>query len=95
MCLTTSKSVPITMPTPVREEESQSDETAGQLVPVDLSQQDVAVIIDALLQAEVTLPLIDARYRSMDKLRTIRAHQLSLANRLEDVMADVRAQLRA
>jgi hypothetical protein len=62
----------------------------GEMIHVDLSRADVALIIDALLQAEMTLPLIDRRYRSMKTVESLRAGQLSLANRLEDLMSGER-----
>lgn len=58
-----------------------------QPVRLDLTRSDLALIIDALLQAEMTLPLIDRRYRALKAIESLRAQQLSLANRLEDVLA--------
>lgn len=55
---------------------------------VELSRTEMAVIIGALLQAEATLPLIDARYGSLNYLESLRNQQLSLANRLEDILAE-------
>lgn len=58
-------------------------------VPVDLSKAEMALIIGALLQAERTLPLIDRRYVNLKSLEGLRTQQLSLANRLEDIIADL------
>lgn len=65
----------------------------GETIHVDLSKADVAVIIDALLQAEITLPLVDRRYRAMKAVDVLRKHQLTLANRLEDLMSATIAEL--
>lgn len=56
---------------------------------VELSRSELALVIGALLQAEATLPLIDGRYARMKCLAGLRRQQLSLADRLEDMMADV------
>ena len=53
-----------------------------------LSRTEIAVIIDALLQAEMTLPLIDERNRSLMPVQRLRALQLALADRLEDILAE-------
>jgi len=53
-----------------------------------LSRAEVVAIIDALLQAEMTLPLLDGRNRHLPHVQRIRSLQLSLANRLEDLLAD-------
>ena len=55
---------------------------------VELSRSELALVIGALLQAEATLPLIDGRYASLKCLEGLRRQQLSLADRLEDIMAD-------
>ena len=59
---------------------------------VDLTQIEMALIIDALLQAEMTLPLLDRRYRALKPIESLRFQQLSLANRLEDVLASINRQ---
>jgi hypothetical protein len=67
-----------------------SDRTAdmlGQSSQVDLTKVEMALIIDALLQAEITLPLLDRRHMGLKPIESLRLQQLSLANRLEDVMA--------
>lgn len=53
-----------------------------------LSRMEMSVLIDALLQAEMTLPLIDKRNLSLTPLDWIRSLQLALANRLEDLLAE-------
>jgi len=53
-----------------------------------LSRVEMAAVIDALLQAEITLPLVDKRNISLDRIERIRSLQLSLANRLEDLLAE-------
>lgn len=65
-------------------------EAIDQPVVVDLTPEEVALIIDALLQAEMTLPFLDTCYRAMDPIHALRAHQLALANRLEDLMTEAR-----
>ena len=62
----------------------------GAPVTLRLSRADVALVIDALLQAEMTLPLLDPRYRSMKSVDRLRARQLALADQLEDLIADER-----
>lgn len=59
----------------------------GQSSQVELTEVEIALIIDALLQAEMTLPLLDRRYMALKPIEILRDQQLSLANRLEDVMA--------
>lgn len=59
----------------------------GQSSPVDLTQVEMAIIIDALLRAEITLPLIDRRHMGLRPVESLRHQQLSLAHRLEDVIA--------
>lgn len=54
----------------------------------DLSRVEMAAVIDALLQAEITLPLIDARNLSIPHIERIRSLQLNLAHRLEDLLAE-------
>lgn len=66
---------------------SPSSDVLKHAIHLDLSKADVALIIDALLQAEMTLPLIDRRYRAMKAIEALRAKQLLLANRLEDLMS--------
>ena len=75
------------MPTRMNDSKGGADPLAAQ-IRLDLSRMDMALIIDALLQAEMTLPLIDRRYRALKAIESLRAQQLSLANRLEDLMAD-------
>lgn len=53
-----------------------------------LSKTEVVAIIDALLQAEMTLPLLDERNRSLKPVQRVRSLQLSLAHRLEDLLAE-------
>lgn len=55
---------------------------------IELSRTEMAVIIGALLQAEATLPMIDARYGGLNYLGSLRTQQLALANRLEDTLAE-------
>lgn len=57
------------------------------IVSVVIRRADVALIIDALLQAEMTLPLIDERYKTMKVIDSLRERQLVLANSLEDLLA--------
>ena len=64
-----------------------SSQSTTDAVRVTLSKADVALIIDALLQAEMTLPLIDRRYRAMKAIEALRVNQLQLADRLEDLMS--------
>lgn len=59
-----------------------------QTVSVSIERADIALIIDALLQAEMTLPLIDDRYKTMKVIDSLRERQLDLANSLEDLLAD-------
>lgn len=54
---------------------------------VDLTRADMALIIEALLQAEMTLPLLDQRFAALQPVESLRQQQLSLADRLEDIMA--------
>lgn len=53
-----------------------------------LSRREMVAIIDALLQAEMTLPLLDERNRALGPVQRLRTLQLSLANRLEDLLAE-------
>jgi len=64
----------------------------GQRSQVDLTQIEMALIIDALLQAEMTLPLLDQRYKTLKLIESLRFQQLSLANRLEAVLASINRQ---
>lgn len=64
----------------------------GRSSQVDLTDVEMALIIDALLQAEMTLPLLDRRYMALEPIKTLRDQQLSLANRLEDIMASVNSR---
>jgi hypothetical protein len=58
------------------------------IVSVAIGRADVALIIDALLQAEMTLPLIDERYKTMKVIDSLRERQMALANSLEDLLAE-------
>ncbi len=60
----------------------------SQTVSVSIERADIALIIDALLQAEMTLPLIDDRYKTMKVIDSLRERQLDLANSLEDLLAE-------
>lgn len=60
----------------------------NSIVFVAIDRADVALIIDALLQAEMTLPLIDCRYKTMKVIDSLRGRQLSLANSFEDLLAE-------
>lgn len=53
-----------------------------------LSRVEMAAVIDALLQAEITLPLVDARNLSLSRIERVRSLQLNLAHRLEDLLAE-------
>ncbi|WP_146255996.1 hypothetical protein [Aestuariivirga litoralis] len=53
-----------------------------------LSRVEMAAVIDALLQAEITLPLVDTRNLSLSRIEWVRSLQLSLAHRLEDLLAE-------
>lgn len=66
---------------------SHSDELLGSVLSVQLSKADIALVIDALLQAEMTLPLLDPRYREMRSVDHLRARQLALADHLEELLA--------
>ena len=63
----------------------------GSVCVVHLSQSDIALVIDALLQAEMTLPLLDPRYREMKAVDHLRARQLALANQFEELLANERS----
>lgn len=52
-----------------------------------LSKYEIVTIIDALLQAEMTLPLLDERNRSRAPVQRLQSMQLALAERLEDLLA--------
>lgn len=54
---------------------------------VSLDRAEVVLIIDALLQAEMTLPMIDRRHQSFGAMEGLRQRQLSLAERLEKALA--------
>jgi hypothetical protein len=58
------------------------------IVSVAIDRADIALIIDALLQAEMTLPLIDERHKTMRVIDSLRGRQLDLANSLEDLLAE-------
>ena len=60
-----------------------------QCFHVELTRMEMAVIIEALLQAEMTLPLLDRRYLALKPVESLRHQQLSLATRLEDSLAGV------
>ena len=63
----------------------------GAVCLVHLSQSDIALVIDALLQAEMTLPLLDPRYKDMRTVDHLRARQLALANQFEELLANERS----
>lgn len=63
-------------------------DASAQKFHVKLTRTEMALIIDALLQAEMTLPLLDRRYMALKPLKQLRFQQLTLANRLEDVLAE-------
>lgn len=75
------------MPLLVGDRDRNSDDAPGSVLAVHLDRSDIALIIDALLQAEMTLPLIDPRYRHMKAIDHLRARQLSLADQLEEMIA--------
>lgn len=54
---------------------------------ISLTIPEIAAVVDALLQAEITLPLIDERHRKLKSIGHLRCLQLSLVDRLEDVLA--------
>jgi len=58
------------------------------IASVVIDRADVDLIIDALLQAEMRLPLIDERYKTMKVIDSPPERQLVLANSLEDLLAD-------
>ena len=62
----------------------------AQPVAVPLTAPEIVAIVDALLQAERTLPLIDERHAALKSIGHLRCLQLSLADRLEDVMASAK-----
>jgi hypothetical protein len=53
-----------------------------------LTRPEMVAIIDALLQAEMTLPLLDDRHGSLIPVQRLRSLQLALADRLEDLLAE-------
>lgn len=71
---------------------SRTSDPSTQRVHVALTRTEMALIIEALLQAEMTLPLLDRRYMSLKPLEHLRFQQLTLANQLEDMMADAGRQ---
>lgn len=73
---------------PVAKASSVESEWAEEDFNPRLSRIEMAAVIDALLQAEITLPLIDQRNISLGRIEQIRSLQLSLANRLEDLLAE-------
>lgn len=66
------------------------DPSLGSAIAVHLREADIALVIDALLQAEMTLPLLDPRYRTMKSIDHLRARQLALADQLEGLIANER-----
>ncbi|MCX7350484.1 MAG: hypothetical protein NTZ54_13495 [Alphaproteobacteria bacterium] len=62
--------------------------TLSTTVSINLDRTDAALIIDALLQAEMTMPLIDARYRTMKAVESVCLRPLHLANLLEKLMPE-------
>lgn len=75
------------MPNPGRETDVRSSDPLNARVRLELTKMDLALMIDALLQAEMTLPLIDRRHKALRAIESLRAQQLSLANRLEELLA--------
>lgn len=75
------------MPLLIGDEDMGSDCPLGSVAAVRLSRADIALVIDALLQAEMTLPLIDPRYREMKAVDHVRTRQLALADQLENLIA--------
>lgn len=62
--------------------DSATIEPAGEC-HIDLSRVEIAVIVDALLRAELSLSLIDNRHSSIGEVASIRAMQFDLADKLE------------
>ena len=81
MCLTTTASIGVTEP-------------AKERFHPGLSRVEIAAVIDALLQAEITLPLVDTRNLALSRVERVRSLQLNLAHRLEDLLAeDIHARI--
>ena len=78
------------MPLIYGDRDGSGDRYPRSVVAVQLTKADIALVIDALLQAEMTLPLLDPRYKDMKPLDHLRARQLALADQLENLMADQR-----
>jgi hypothetical protein len=70
--------------------EDRTDCACQKQLTVALTIPEVVAVIDALLQAEVTLPLVDARHRALQSIPYLRSLQLAIADRLEDLMADMK-----
>lgn len=70
----------------VQQRSVQVDKCLSDANDVALSRAEVAMIIDALLQARATLCIMDDRFVSVHIIEWMRAQQLLLADRLEDAM---------
>ena len=77
-------------PTPAHAAMATSRSSFEGRMAIELSRAEIALLIDALLQAEVTLNLLDERHAKLGFIPQLRAQQLSLADRLEDLMAGSR-----
>ena len=55
---------------------------------VELSKQELVLLIDALLSAEMTLCILDEKHGSLNASKDLRDLQVALANRIEDLLAD-------
>lgn len=71
-------------------EDHTRDAPEAQPVAVPLTAPEMAAIVDALLQAERILPLIDGRHAALKSIGHLRCLQLSLADRLEELMASAK-----
>jgi hypothetical protein len=69
------------------------DDCLSDASNVELSRAEVAMLIDALLQARATLCAADDHFVSTPLIEWMRAQQLLLADRLEDVMSQPVASL--
>jgi hypothetical protein len=70
----------------VQQRSVQVDKCLSDANDVALTRAEVAMIIDALLQARATLCIMDDRFVSVHIIEWMRAQQLLLADRLEDAM---------
>ena len=71
---------------PVQQRSVQVDKCLSDANNVALRRAEVAMIIDALLQARATLCAVDDRFVSVRLIKWMRGQQLLLADRLEDAM---------